>query len=238
MARLLAAGLVLSLLLISCALPRAQKGGEARTSLIRPGRTNTVSLRQPDNPRDASQQTVQSEQTIEYVLPPGSAIQLASPGSGASSTNLPATVCTATLPQPTPIRVVTKDRTETRIGAAQKDTVREWAWRAASLRPVLWTGIIMMTLVAGALAYFGWWTKAGVAVGVGLSMIVLAQTLPEHGTLILLTGVGVFAVAALLVLYAYYKGQLDKIIPGLLHRSEEIHPAPSEGVGKPPGTAR
>ena len=46
--------------------------------------------------------------------------------------------------------------------------------------------------------------------GVGVGMIVLAQALPEHGTLILLAGVGIFAVAALLVLYAYYKGQLDQ----------------------------
>lgn len=41
-------------------------------------------------------------------------------------------------------------------------------------------------------------------------MVVLAQTLPDHGTLILLGGVGVFAFVALLVLYAYYKGQLDR----------------------------
>ena len=74
----------------------------------------------------------------------------------------------------------------------------------------MWACIVMMTLVAGALAYFGWWTKAAVAVAVGLGMIVLAQTLPEHGTFILLGGLAVFAVAALLVLYAYYKGQLDQ----------------------------
>ena len=54
----------------------------------------------------------------------------------------------------------------------------------------------MMTAVAGALAYFGWWTKAGVAVAVGLAMIVLAGTLPAHGTLILFAGLGVFALAA------------------------------------------
>jgi hypothetical protein len=74
----------------------------------------------------------------------------------------------------------------------------------------MWAGLVMMTLVAGVLVYFGWWTKAGVAVGVGIGMIVLAQTLPDHGTLILFGGLGVFALAALLILYAYHKGQLDK----------------------------
>src|SRR5262249_52740288 len=116
----------------------------------------------------------------------------------------------AILQEPMPVRRVIKDRSETRIGAAQKDTIREWSARAASVRPVMWIGIVMMTVVAGALAYFGWWTKAAVAVVIGLMMIVLAQTLPDHGTLILLGGVGVFGVVALLVLYSYHKGQLDK----------------------------
>ena len=71
-------------------------------------------------------------------------------------------------------------------------------------------GIAMMTVIAGVLVYFGWWTKAAVAVIVGLSMIVLATTLPDHGAIILLGGIGAFCLVALLVLYAYYKGQLDK----------------------------
>ena len=119
------------------------------------------------------------------------------------------------------MRLVARDRTETSIGGAQKDTVREWASKAANMHPVMWAGIAMMTLVAGVLVYFGWWTKAAVAIGVGLGMIVTAQTLPDHGTLILLGGLGVFAVVALLVLYAYYKGQLDKNnngVPDFLER--------------------
>ena len=48
------------------------------------------------------------------------------------------------------------------------------------MHPVMWAGIAMMTLVAGVLVYFGWWTKAAVAIGVGLEMIVTAQTLPDH----------------------------------------------------------
>ncbi|MFO0734140.1 MAG: hypothetical protein U0361_24885 [Nitrospiraceae bacterium] len=42
-----------------------------------------------------------------------------------------------------------------------------------------------------------WWTKAALAIGVGAGMVVLAQTLPEHGTAILLGGIGVFGAAAL-----------------------------------------
>ena len=109
-----------------------------------------------------------------------------------------------------PVKYLIRDRSETSIGAAQKDLARELAARAASVQPVMWAGIAMMTLVAGVLIYFGWWTKAALAVVVGLGMVVLAATLPNHGTPILLGGIAVFAMAALLVLYAYYKVQWDK----------------------------
>jgi hypothetical protein len=122
----------------------------------------------------------------------------------------------AILAKAMPVRRVTKDRTETSIGGAQKDTVREWAGKAANMQPVMWAGLVMMTLVADLLAYFGWWTKAAVAAAVGLGMIVVAETLPDHGTLVLLGGLGVFGVVFLLILYAYYKGQLDRNQNGIL----------------------
>jgi hypothetical protein len=67
-------------------------------------------------------------------------------------------------------------------------------------------------------------TRLSSAVAVGVGMIVFAQTLPGHGSLILFGGVGVFALAALLILYAYYKGRLDQnksAIPDFLE-----HPTP------------
>ena len=91
----------------------------------------------------------------------------------------------------------------------------------------MWAGIAMMTVVAGVLAYFGWWTKAAIAVGVGVGMVVLAEALPGHGAVILLGGLGVFAVAALLVVYAYYKGQLDQNHNGIPDFLEgQAKPAP------------
>jgi hypothetical protein len=129
-----------------------------------------------------------------------------------------------------PVRYVFRDRTETSIGGAQKDTLREWAGKARSMQPVMWTGIVLMTVVAGLLAYFGWWTKAALALGVGLGMIVLAATLPDHGTLILLGGLGVFSAAALLVLYAYSKGQLDRNNNGI---PDLLEPKSSPESGNP-----
>jgi hypothetical protein len=247
----------LALLLTGCQTGRPQKGGAAAVTISRPGHTNAVTLSQSDNPKEPSRQVVQSEQSIEYVLPPGTAVGVGdgswkmevgeeaggwrtdaggqrsgvggrwseltgqrSEGVGHhSQTPQPSNSQTpprsdsqtaAILTQPMPVKCVLKDRTETMIGGAQKDSLREWAGRAANMQPVMWAGIVMMTLVAGALVYFGWWTKAAIAVGVGLGMVIVAQTLPDHGTMVLLAGLGLFALLALLVLYTYYKGQLDR----------------------------
>jgi hypothetical protein len=230
---------LLFLLLTACQLPRPQRGGGATTLIAHGSHTNSAVLTQSDNPKDPSRQTVQSEQTIEYVLPPGAAISLGSAGrsdlpetgacvstarGGRGSSLFPGSTAVVVLDKPVPVRLVTKDRTETSVGGAQKDMVREWAGRAANMQPVMWAGIAMMTLVAGVLAYFGWWTKAAMAVGVGLGMIVLAQTLPDHGAAIVLGGLGVFGVAALLILYSYYKGQWDKNqngIPDFLEKGQK-----------------
>jgi hypothetical protein len=217
----LALATAVALLLSGCATPRSQKGGQASASFLRPGYTNLATLSQPENPKDPSRQVLESQRTVEYVLPPGTALSLGGPepqpqqarphtGAPAPDQLSAAPTPIAVLGKPMPVRISASDRTETSIGAAQKDTAREWAAKAASLQPVMWAGIAMMTVVAGLLAYFGWWTKAGLAVAVGVGMIVLAQTLPGHGPLILLSGLAVFAVAALLVLYSYYKGQLDQ----------------------------
>jgi hypothetical protein len=260
----LAVVVALVLLLAACQTAPGQKGGVGATAIKQPGHTSTATLAQSENPKEPSHQTVQSEQTIEYVLPPGTSIELASSGaaensappgrsdaeavlvtagkkagrsyedpsvrggtnaSGLSMQESQNRSPTAVLSQPMPVRRVIKDHTETSIGAAQKDTLREWAGKAASVRPVMWAGIAMMTLVAGAFVYFGWWTKAALAVGVGLGMIILAQTLPDCGGTILFGGIGVFALAALLVLYAYHKGQLDKNhngIPDFLEKTRDV----------------
>ena len=243
---------LLAFLLAGCSAARPLKGGGSSSVITRPGQTNQATLKQPENPNEASRQTVQSQRTLEYVLPAGTAISLEdgtakasqqAPIAPRSSTSDPPVALRtqtrqpqsptsppgslALLAEPMPVRVSATDRTETSIGAAQKDAAREWAAKAASVQPVMWAGIIMMTVVAGVLAYFGWWTKAGLAVAVGVAMIVLAQTLPAHGTLILLAGLGVFALAALLVLYAYYKGQLDQNHNGIPDFLEPRSPSPA-----------
>jgi hypothetical protein len=197
-----------------------------------------VVLVQSDNPKEPSRQTVQSEQTLEYVLPPGSAITLGGSDPRVIGTNGPLVTRpgrqqVVTLPQAVPVRMISKDRTDTTIGAAQRDTVREWAGKAANLHPVMWAGIVMMTLVAGALVYFGWYTKAAVAEAVGIAMIVLAQMLPDRGMVIFLGGIGTFAFIALLVLYSYYKGLWDQNKNGIPDFLESKGTVPSPSGASP-----
>jgi hypothetical protein len=65
----LAALTVLVLVLTGCSLPGGQQGGTAVSLVSRPGHTTDVRLAQSQNPKEPSRQTVQSEQTVEYVLP-------------------------------------------------------------------------------------------------------------------------------------------------------------------------
>jgi hypothetical protein len=222
----LAGLLFVVLFLAACAMPRAQRGGAATSHISRPGHTNSVTLQQSDNPKEPSTQTVQSDQTMEYVLPRGTALDVGSrPAVSSDSGQLDRSSGSSVLQQAIPVRVVTRDRVETRIGGAQKDTAREWATKAANMQPVMWAGIAMMTIVAGVLIYFGWWTKAALAAGVGLGMIIAANTLPGHGAIILIGGLVTFGLAALLVLYAYCKGQLDRNqngIPDFLERERDV----------------
>src|ERR1051325_3286671 len=66
----------LVLLLAGCQMAAPQRGGSATAVISRPGHTNVVTLTQSQNPKEPSRQTVQSEQTIEYVIPPGTAFSV------------------------------------------------------------------------------------------------------------------------------------------------------------------
>jgi hypothetical protein len=74
-----------------------------------------VVLVQSDNPKEPSRQTVQSEQTLEYVLPPGTAITLGGSDPRVIGTNGPLVTRpgqqqVVTLPQAVPVRMISKER--------------------------------------------------------------------------------------------------------------------------------
>jgi hypothetical protein len=108
-----------------------------------------------------------------------------------------------------------KRRTETKLGAAQKDTAREMAAKFANMRPVQWIGILCI-LGAGAFIYFQWWTPAMIAGGTGLGLILLAHSIVGNERLVLILLLA--ALAIVVTFRAYEKGKLDHILPDLLDK--------------------
>ncbi len=196
--------------------PKPLKPGTARVTrqvespptALRAGPARTVEmheLTQPENPAQASSQHVERITRSSLPIPAGSTLVVTT-NSGSAAAVAPATLVLAA---PTTQTLEVIERTGTTLGAAHRDDSRNLAARFAGLRPVQYTGLLLI-LGAGALAYFGWWTKAALAAGAGAGMIALAAAIPGHETLILTGGGAVVVLGSLLVLYAYHKGLLDK----------------------------
>lgn len=136
-----------------------------RLKPLKPGTTGvrtsaagmTTTLKQPENPAQASALNVEETTTEEFVIPAG-ALSIPVPGTN-TSPRVPVPGQTANSSQPgTPPNLlnwyvysdkpVTMKRTTVRkagttIGAAQKDTAREVAARLAAVAWISWVGIIV-----------------------------------------------------------------------------------------------
>jgi hypothetical protein len=187
-----------------CAVDR-QQGGWTRRLLISPGRTNTVEMRQSDNPKQGAKQNTETVTETKLILPAGSKMELPPVQQG---TNLVHQF--ATLKEPTPITTISRDTTRTEIGGAQTDTVGELGVKVKAMAPVLIAGIGLVG-IGVLLAYFGWWTKAALCGVVGVGMIVLTQIIPGHEGVIIGVGLSGVAILAFLILYVYHKGHLDAL---------------------------
>ncbi|MHB8520713.1 MAG: hypothetical protein ACYDH9_08135 [Limisphaerales bacterium] len=215
-------------LLSACAItPKPLKGGHARiSSPVSQGSTEsrlpagaaqagptaaTLEIVQPDNPAAASRQTRESTNEFSVVIPAGSTVRQVNVSGAAGGRGATTNALEFTVSAPTTIHQGSGEHVEQTLGAAQKDTSRELGARLTALKPVQWVGVLLL-LGAGALAYFGWWTKAAICGGVGVAMIVLAATIPGHETAILAVGGAVVAVSLPIVLYIYHKGLLDQAV--------------------------
>lgn len=107
-------------------------------------------------------------------------------------------------------RAVT-ERVHTKIGAAQKDVAREAAAKLASLRPVVWVGILAFLFGIASFVYpplkvvvGGSVTTSAVISAAGLAMIVLPSLLVGNELLILAVAAG----AAALWFFAHRHGSV------------------------------
>jgi hypothetical protein len=157
LASLLCVWFALALLATGCTSPRPLKGGKAVTTHNRAGAIEHTLL-QGENPSQPTRQTEETLKIRTYTLPAGSRIEDSlstlppSPyGYGGRvhpspsalvlrETGQPSTSYTLSAPMPVVEREEARTRTE--LGAAQKDTARELGARLASLKGIVWVGVL------------------------------------------------------------------------------------------------
>jgi len=187
------------------------KGGHATTSGVI-GQT----VVQGDNPAQVTRQDQETLKTRSYTLPTGSRLEesrFTRNEGGMLVTNVQAVIVSAPMP------VVEKEETraKTELGAAQKDTARELGAKLASLKGIVWVGVVLflfglatmfyppLKLVVGSVT-----TSAAIAAG-GIALIIL-PTLVVGNELLILAGV---ASAVGLWFLAHRHGQLRGLVDAL-----------------------
>lgn len=178
---------------------------------LRPGHSTisagdqSQTIVQPENPAAPSTQDMDSTVEKDFTVPTGSLMATVEKSATATNTT------TIKASEPMPVRLVETHHATATVGAAQKDVSRELTAKFQAVRPVQYVGVLLI-LVAAALCYFGWYTKAAIVGGIGIGMIVVAALIPGHELLIIGCGVALAVIGAFVVLYVYHRAALDQMI--------------------------
>ena len=169
-----------ALMMVGC-VTQPLKGGKATTSQAA-GHT-IQSLAQGDNAAAVSRQDQETVRTRSYTVPLGSRLE-------SNATNGGTVVVSA----PMPVIEREETRAKTELGAAQKDTARELGAKLASLKGIVWVGVVMFLFGLASIFYpplklliGSVTTSAAITIG-GLAMMVL-PTLIVGNELLILAGV-------------------------------------------------
>ncbi len=206
----LASVLLATVLLSGCAIAPL-KGGKATTSQS----TGHIeqSVVQSDNPAQTSRQDQETVRTKSYTVPAGSRMvetHVTADAGGALVTNASSLLISA----PMPIIEHEETRAQSELGAAQKDTARELSAKLASLKGIVWVGVLVFLFGLATLFYpplkllvGSVTTSAAITVG-GLALIVL-PTLVVGNELLIMGGV---AAAVGIWFLAHRHGQLRGLV--------------------------
>jgi hypothetical protein len=185
--------MVVTLTLAGCMTPPL-KGGKATTSSRAAGGVEQTVV-QSDNPAQVSRQDQETVRTRAYTVPAGSQLYVRGPQNG-DDTGVTSNISVVVVSAPMPVLESEETRAKTELGAAQKDTARELGAKLASLKGIVWVGVVMfgfglasifyppLKLIVGSVT-----TSAAICVG-GLALMVL-PTLVVGNELLILGGVGV-----------------------------------------------
>ena len=203
------------------------KGGRATTSGVI-GQT----VVQGDNPAQPSRQDQETVKTRSYTVPAGSRLEethLTATDIGVTVTNMQAVVVSA----PMPVVEREETRAKTELGAAQKDTARELSAKLASLKGIVWVGVVMFLFGLASMFYpplqaiVGSVTTSAAILAGGLALMIL-PSLVVGNELLILAGV---ASAVGLWFLAHRHGQLR----GLVDAAEAAVVAPPDNPEKAGG---
>ena len=187
------------------------KGGRA-TTLSKPTQGIEQTVMQSDNPAAVSKQDQETVRTKSYTVPAGSRLvetRIVTEG-GAPVTNSHFLLISA----PMPVTEHEETRAKSELGAAQKDTARELSAKLASLKGIVWIGVIVFLFGLASMFYpplkaiiGSITTSAAITVG-GLALIVLPTVIVGNELLIMC---GVAAAVGLWFL-AHRHGQLRGLV--------------------------
>ena len=183
------------------------KGGRA-TTLSKPTQGIEQTVVQSDNPAAVSKQDQETIRTKSYTVPAGSRLvetRIINEG-GAPVTNSHVLLISA----PMPVTEHEETRAKSELGAAQKDTARELSAKLASLKGIVWVGVVVFLFGIASMFYpplkaiiGSITTSAAITVG-GLALIVLPTVIVGNELLIM----GGVAAAVGLWFLAHRHGQL------------------------------
>jgi hypothetical protein len=186
-------------LLSGCAMAPL-KGGKA-TMANRPGGVIEQTVVQSDNPAQVSRQDQETVKTRSYTVPAGSRL--------VSTSNQVVVVST-------PMLVVEHEETraKTELGAAQKDTARELSAKLASLKGIVWVGVVMFLFGLASMFYPPLQVVIGsvttsIAITAGGVALMILPSLVVGNELLILGGVGA---AVGVWFFAHRHGQLRGLV--------------------------
>jgi len=190
---------------------------------------------QGDNPAQVTRQDQETLKTRSYTLPTGSRLEesrFTRNEGGMIVTNVQAVIVSAPMP------VVEKEETraKTELGAAQKDTARELCAKLASLKGIVWVGVVMFLFGLASMFYpplqaiiGSVTTSAAILVG-GIALMVL-PSLVVGNELLILGGVGA---AVVVWFFAHRHGQLRGLVDSVKADNENLLTPADTKTSQPP----
>lgn len=183
---------------VGCASTRPLRPGTSKITSSAPptGAQFASELKQPENPAQSAAQNFERTTETTLPLPVGTKVQERTITHDERQPTAPPVVIekVITLEKPTVQTTRTVEKAGTIIGAAQKDTARELGAKLASLKGIVWVGVVMFLFGIATLAYpplrviIGSVTTSLAIMAGGVALMVL-PTLVVGNELLILGGV-------------------------------------------------